>query len=334
MEINTLKTPLVTIIVPCFNHEKYVKDCIKSILKQNYHKMELIIIDDGSTDKSTEKISEIIPECEERFIRVEFRARENKGVAATLNEGIDWANGEYISFIASDDLLHENKISLIIKKFKSLKTHYAAIFSDANFIDSNGNQIYLNKITGNITSRRDLLCTNSFIEFFASKRRLQYKNLNIFGSYPSLLEGNYIPAMGGVLKTKYIREVNGFSPKTSIEDWDLWLKLTKKYSFYFLPIIGAYYRLHGNNTFITNRKRLLQDSLILLERERLFAKVNGFEKQYYIRKASSILGLLKSNPAELFKYIKDFFNYKFIFGVLSIIKKKLIIILINKKTSF
>ena len=66
-------TPLVTIAIPCYNHEQYVQDSIQSIIDQSYSNIELIIIDDGSKDNSVLKIQELISICTNRFSRFEFR---------------------------------------------------------------------------------------------------------------------------------------------------------------------------------------------------------------------------------------------------------------------
>ena len=109
MKMNKQK-PLVSVVIPCYNHEKFVQDCIQSVINQTYENIELIIIDDGSKDGSVEKIQEMIPICKQRFIRFEFRYRPNKGLSATLNEALEWCHGKYFSAIASDDMLLAEKL--------------------------------------------------------------------------------------------------------------------------------------------------------------------------------------------------------------------------------
>ena len=101
-EINK-KNPLVSVVVPCYNHERYVKECIQSIIDQSYKNIELIVIDDGSKDASVAVIEGLRGACEERFTRFEFSARENRGLCNTLNQALDWCQGEYFAAIASDD---------------------------------------------------------------------------------------------------------------------------------------------------------------------------------------------------------------------------------------
>ena len=104
------KIPLISVVIPCYNHENFVQEAIQSVIDQDYKNIELLIIDDGSKDSSVEKIEELIPVCKQRFNRFEFKSRANKGISATLNEALAWANGDFFTICASDDSFHRNKI--------------------------------------------------------------------------------------------------------------------------------------------------------------------------------------------------------------------------------
>ncbi len=97
--------PLVSVVVPCYNHEKYVKETIESIINQTYKNIELIVIDDGSKDNSVQVIQEMADKHGFTFVH-----RPNKGLSATLNEGIRLSKGKYFCAIASDDILMLEKI--------------------------------------------------------------------------------------------------------------------------------------------------------------------------------------------------------------------------------
>ncbi|MEX3718054.1 glycosyltransferase family 2 protein [Acinetobacter baumannii] len=130
------KQPLVSIVIPCYNHANFVQDCIQSVIAQTYQNIELIIIDDGSKDGSVEKIQEFIGECEKRFVRFEFRNRPNKGLSATLNEALEWCQGEYFSAIASDDMMLNDKIEIQIDFLKnSIDSTIVGVFGGYNLID-------------------------------------------------------------------------------------------------------------------------------------------------------------------------------------------------------
>ncbi len=93
--------PLISIIIPVYNAGKYLEKCLDSIVNQTYRNLEIILINDGSKDNS----AEICQEYANKDHRIVFVSRENRGVSATRNEGIDLAHGDYFSFIDADDYL-------------------------------------------------------------------------------------------------------------------------------------------------------------------------------------------------------------------------------------
>lgn len=111
---------VVSVIVPIYNAEKYLSKCIESILTQTYKKLEILLIDDGSSDKS----GEICDRYAAADSRIKVVHRENKGVAYTRNEGLDMASGEYITFVDSDDYIHPCMYECMLK---SMHKHNAQI---------------------------------------------------------------------------------------------------------------------------------------------------------------------------------------------------------------
>lgn len=105
------KNPLVSVIMPVYNAEKFLEEAIESILKQTYEKFEFIIVNDGSTDKSIE----IIKNYKMQDQRIVLIDRENKGLVYSLNEAISKANGKYIARMDSDDICLENRFEEQIK---------------------------------------------------------------------------------------------------------------------------------------------------------------------------------------------------------------------------
>ena len=92
---------LISIIVPVYNVEKYLKKCIDSILNQTYSNIEILLIDDGSTDNS----GIICDNFKKRDSRIKVVHKKNSGVSSTRNYGLDLATGKYISFVDSDDFV-------------------------------------------------------------------------------------------------------------------------------------------------------------------------------------------------------------------------------------
>ena len=93
--------PKISVIVPIFNVEKYLKECLESIINQTFKDIEIICINDGSTDNSLD----ILNQYAEKDNRIKVITQSNQGLSAARNTGIKYANGEYISFIDSDDYI-------------------------------------------------------------------------------------------------------------------------------------------------------------------------------------------------------------------------------------
>ena len=135
---------LVSVIVPAYNHEKYVQDTIKSIINQTYPNIELIVIDDGSKDLTWQKIQEIKEECEKRFVNIHFETKQNEGTCKTMNKLLSYANGDFIYLIASDDLAKPQAIEKEVE-FLSKNPDYALCVGDNELIDANSTVGYWDK---------------------------------------------------------------------------------------------------------------------------------------------------------------------------------------------
>ncbi|MDY3306095.1 glycosyltransferase [Psychrobacter sanguinis] len=208
---------LVSIVIPCYNHELYIEDCIKSVIDQTYKNIELIIIDDGSKDRSVEIINGITSLCKRRFIRFEFRSRSNKGLSATLNEALEWCEGEYLSCIASDDMMLPEKTSTQVE-FLQKNKDITAVFGGVHLVDNYNNRIKDLKGTNHTYNFKDIILHKAVI---------------------------YAPTQ--MIRTQLIRDVGGYNPDVIIEDWYMWLKLAQLGDLHCLPEYLSLYRYHENN---------------------------------------------------------------------------------------
>lgn len=129
------KEKLISVIIPVYNVQEYLIKCIESVINQTYENLEIIIVDDGSTDKSTE----ICDKVKKNDSRIRVIHKENGGLSDARNVGIDNANGEYISFIDSDDYVDNNYIELLYNAIKqydadmSIASH--RVIYEKNIID-------------------------------------------------------------------------------------------------------------------------------------------------------------------------------------------------------
>lgn len=134
-----MKDDLVSIITPVYNGEKYIDECIKSVLNQTYKNIEMIIIDDGSTDNSENIIKKYVGDS--KVIKY-IRCKDNKGIWSARNIGLKNAGGRYITFLDIDDLYKEDKIEKQINFM--IKNNYVFTYTSYDLIDENSKS--LNKV--------------------------------------------------------------------------------------------------------------------------------------------------------------------------------------------
>ena len=103
---------LISVIIPVYNVEKYLRECIDSVLNQSYQNLEIILVDDGSTDSS----GEICDEYEKQDIRIRVIHQKNQGLSGARNTGFQNANGEYVYFLDSDDWIVPEAIKCLVKR--------------------------------------------------------------------------------------------------------------------------------------------------------------------------------------------------------------------------
>lgn len=112
----TKERPLISVIVPCYNVESYVEDCLKSILNQTYKNLEIIVINDASTDKT----AEIVQRYQKKDERITFiDSTVNRGLSDVRNQGLQVSHGDYLSFVDSDDILAHNFYEVLMNEMDS-----------------------------------------------------------------------------------------------------------------------------------------------------------------------------------------------------------------------
>lgn len=120
--------PLISVIIPIFNREKYIEECIRSTLAQTYPNIEIICIDDASTDASVELLKQFLPRI------TIITQKENQGSGYTRNVGIDAAQGEFLAFLDSDDLWEKDKLEKQLQQFKTYPDLAISMTNMKNFI--------------------------------------------------------------------------------------------------------------------------------------------------------------------------------------------------------
>jgi len=210
--------PLVSVIVPCYNHERYIEQCILSIVGQTYGNIELIVVDDGSRDASPEILARL-----QRQYGFDLHLQANRGVSKTLNLAIrEYSHGKYIAGCASDDYLLPDRIE---RQVAFLEAHpdCGMVFGKVKVVNEQSEEIEGLHIIDPVEDPVRSL------------------------TFESLIERNCIPAMTVMMRREVWDECGGYNENTPIEDFDMWLKVAYRHKIAYMDEYMACYRWHGDN---------------------------------------------------------------------------------------
>ncbi|MBE6024850.1 MAG: glycosyltransferase [Cellulosilyticum sp.] len=143
--------PLISVIVPTYNVEKYISKCLDSIISQTYENIEIIVVNDGSTDNSLS----IVEEYEKKDARIKVFSQKNQGLSAARNTGIDNSKGEYLLFIDSDDYIETNMIEVLENNIRENNADIS--ICDFSWIDENENPERIKDIKIDVYHDKDVM---------------------------------------------------------------------------------------------------------------------------------------------------------------------------------
>jgi glycosyltransferase involved in cell wall biosynthesis len=216
---------LVSIVIPCYNHVLYIERTIKSVLCSNYDNIELLIIDDGSTDSSYEIASEIL-KSNDKLTYFCILKQKNHGIVKTLNKLISMAHGEYIALLASDDVLTPDSIKDRVSYLEN-NPGYDAVVGRALLIDENDNQI--SSDASKYLYRADNILLKS--EYIMDELVLRW---SIVG--PCFFVRKALYAKIGLYNENYV-----------VEDREFFLRILVNSKLAYIDNIVAAYRIHKKN---------------------------------------------------------------------------------------
>jgi glycosyltransferase involved in cell wall biosynthesis len=230
--------PKISVVMICYNHEKYIGEAINSILSQTYSNFELIIVNDGSTDNTSKIIQEF---KDPRIIVVE---QENSGPSIALNTGINKSRGQFIAFMSGDDISLQDRLMKQIEQIKSQKADI--IFCLPQIIGPNSKVI------------KDNACPWFFQRNFDNTAEL-YSQLFYFG--------NFLCAPSCFCRRTAIAKVGKFKRGLiQLQDFDYWIRACKKKLVIKLneePLIQYRYLFGGNLSSRRNRNRVKVETLAI-----------------------------------------------------------------------
>ena len=223
--------PTISVVIPAYNAERTILETIKSVQQQTFSDFEIIVINDGSEDKTLELLSQV----EEP--RLSIYSYNNSGLSTARNRGISHSKGEYIAFLDADDLWEPDKLEAQLAALQN-QPEAGVAYSWTNFMDEKG-------------------------ESFQAAEPVWFEG-NV---YTHLLDYNFIACGSNpLIRKKAIESVGEFdSTLRSCEDWDFWLRLAAKWAFVVVPKPQILYRL-SSRTMSSKIKVMEEAHLVVIEK--------------------------------------------------------------------
>jgi glycosyltransferase involved in cell wall biosynthesis len=236
----TTSGPLVSVVVPMYNTEKYIGECIESVLGQTLGDLELIVVDDGSSDGSV-SIAEELASRDQRMRLLFHPERRNMGVSRTRQLGVAEANGQYIAFLDADDAFEPDKlqkqVDMMRQRADCVMCHAAA------------------KVTAESEDKITLPLERLFSDF--SPETLAYR----FHQRHDSLDMHRICLSTTMIRTEVLRQTNFSFPQLfQHEDWTLFVLLSLKGPFLFMPDALTRYRVHA----AASQTRVRENPLVMM----------------------------------------------------------------------
>ncbi|MBD2704764.1 glycosyltransferase [Spirosoma sp. BT702] len=236
----------VTVICTCFNHEAYVEKALQSVVDQTYPYVELIIIDNDSSDHSVDQIINFITRHPTaRFIQ----NPQNLGLNRAFNLGLSLAKGRYVVDLSADDVLLPTRLEKQVAQFEMLSDTYAVVFSNATYIDSLGSAIGLHyPINAHGQARARIPSGNVF------------KNI---------LETYFICTPTMLMRRDVLNQLGGYDESLAYEDFDFWVRSARTYQYAYLDEVLTLKRrlptsLSAQVSYTDNK--LLESTLVVCQK--------------------------------------------------------------------
>lgn len=230
-----MNEPLVSIIVPTYNRAALVPETLESIRRQTYQRIELLVIDDGSTDDTVAVVTEWVERHKDRFTSaVVHPLGENKGKSEAVNYGFDHFTGRYVMVFDSDDVLIEDAIEKQVAYFRE--------HPDV-----------------------DCLCAGAYLMHGSTRTTEQFHPYRGLGNIDDLnrhhgdffLKGNPIISSTVLMKRHVVKETGLLEPLLRItHDWEYWIRVTEKFTFALLNEPVMYYRANADGSISQNKLKL------------------------------------------------------------------------------
>jgi len=228
--------PLVSVAIPAYNHSAFIEACLASVCAQTYPELELVMIDDGSTDNTFDVAKRFLESRGARFRRIVLERQENRGVSATSNAVVAASQGEWVHLLGSDDLIYPGKVERIQQAITAWNCpDLALVHADVDIVDAAGKPI---------VSKRP-------------PKRRPPPGVDREAWQWLFFNQQYIYNPTVTLRRDAFLGMGGFDEKLPLEDLYAWLRLSLNHAIARVPEVLAGYRKHGENTSRTKKLKML-----------------------------------------------------------------------------
>jgi glycosyltransferase involved in cell wall biosynthesis len=203
--------PLVSVICLCYNHENYIREAVESVLAQTYSNIEIIIVDDLSTDASRGVIMRIVGDHPSiKYLPLD----KNHGNCAAFNRGLALAHGEYIVDLATDDVMLPERIEKQVAALQKLDHSWGVVFTDVLYIDHDSQPLF------------------QHYPYLLEKQLI--KQVPQGDIYRELISTYFISAPSMLVRRKVFEQLNGYDETLAYEDFDFWIRSSRIFKYAFL----------------------------------------------------------------------------------------------------
>lgn len=229
-----MKQPLVSVVVPSYNHGRFVEQALDSVAAQTWPHIELVVLDDASTDDAPERIRAWAERADCSPI-IELSS-ENRGVCAAFNHARTLISGDYVAFMAADDWMEPERIDRQVRRMQEAGERCGLVYSDVHRVDEEGAS--LGEPAGGPHPEGDV--------------------------YIALLRENFIPAPAVLMRRAALEAAGPYDTRLRAEDYDMWLRIAFRWEIAYEPGALVNYRILSSSVFNSAGVRRSADRFTIL----------------------------------------------------------------------
>jgi glycosyltransferase involved in cell wall biosynthesis len=224
VEMKALEKPLVTVILTTYNQEKYIEETLTSVFYQTYPYIQLIVVDNASTDR-TLAIIESFKASAPAFQVI--RNYTNEGLCKAFNQGLSIANGKYMIDLSGDDIMMPDRIEKQVEAFEKLPDEFAVVFSNALYIDEKGARLHHH--------------------YGVDVHEKALSPIPSGDVYKNILEKYFICTPTMMMRTTTLNQMGGYDENLLFEDFDFWIRSSVLFKYFYLDEILTQKRIHPSS---------------------------------------------------------------------------------------